>query len=288
MVQATNDLMDVTAQTFATAVLAESEQRPVLVDFWAAWCQPCQMLMPVLAKLVDEYAGKFRLAKVNSDEQQALAAQYGVRSLPTVLCFRHGQPVDQFMGVQPESAIRALLEKYIERPADHIRAQARDKLRAGDADGAILDLQQAIADDPDYHDLKIDLAGAFLQAGDADAAEAQLNLLPMDVHEQDIVKQIRARLVFARSLDRHSDLSTLEQQAQANPADPALLERYAAALMVAGRSAEAMDVYLELMRKHRSYNDNAGHKGLLAAFEVLGPRHALVAQYRKKMVAILY
>lgn len=287
MVQATNDLLDVTAGSFQAEVIDESHRRPVLVDFWAGWCQPCQMLMPVLAKLVTEYAGKFRLAKVNSDEQQGLAAQFGVRSLPTVMCFRNGKPVDQFMGVQPESVIRALLEKYIERPSDRIRAQAMARLQAGDTDGALADLHAALASDPDRHELKVDLAAALLQAGQIDAAEAQLNLLPMDVHEQDAVKQLRARLVFAQSLDG-SDLASLEQKLAENPDDPETIERCAAALMVAGRSQEAMELYLTLMRKFRSYKENAGHKGMLAAFEVLGPRHEWVTQYRKKMVALLY
>jgi putative thioredoxin len=287
MVQATHDLMDVTAGDFDSAVLEESFRRPVLVDFWAAWCGPCQMLMPVLAKLVDEYAGKFRLAKVNSDEQQGLASQFGVRSLPTVMCFRDGKPVDQFMGVQPESAIRAILDKYVERASDPMRKRALEKLESGDASGAAADLQAAVASDPEHHVLKIDLARALLQAGDAEGAEHQLNLLPMDVHEQEAVKQLRARLVFAKTTARE-DLGALEQAVRDNTDDPAAMERLAAAYMVAGRSQEAMALYLKLMQRHRAHNDNAGQRGLLAAFEVLGPRHELVNEYRRKMVSLLY
>lgn len=287
MVQATHDLMDVTAGDFESAVIEESFKRPVLVDFWAAWCGPCQMLMPVLAKLVDEYAGKFRLAKVNSDEQQGLASQFGVRSLPTVMCFRDGKPVDQFMGVQPEPAIRAMLDRYVERASDRIRKQALEKLEAGDASGAVEDLRDAVASDPEHHVLKIDLARALLQAGDTEGAEHQLNLLPMDVHEQEAVKQLRARLVFAKTTAR-DDLGALERAVREDADDPAVMERLAAAYMVAGRSQEAMELYLKLMQRHRAYNDNAGQKGLLAAFEVLGPRHELVNQYRRKMVSLLY
>jgi putative thioredoxin len=287
MVQATNDLLDVTAGDFQSAVIEESSRRPVLVDFWAGWCAPCQMLMPVLAKLVQDYGGRFRLAKVNSDEQQGLASQFGVRSLPTVMCFRNGRPVDQFMGVQPESVIRAMIDKYVERPSDRIRQQALAKLEEGDSTGAVADLRAALAQDPNHHVLKIDLARAMLQAGDAAGAEQQLNLLPMDVHEQDAVKQLRARLVFAKSVNG-GDLQALEQAVRDNAGGPEAMERLAAAYMVAGRSQEAMDIYLTLMQRHRSYKDNAGHKGLLAAFEVLGPRHELVNQYRRKMVSLLY
>jgi putative thioredoxin len=287
MVEATNDLLDVTAGTFEAAVIEESFRRPVLVDFWADWCAPCKMLMPVLAKLIEEYGGKVRLAKVNSDEQQGLASQFGVRSLPTVMCFRHGQPVDQFMGVQPESAIRAIIERHVERPSDRIRAQALAKLESGDADGAVADLRAAVASDPDHHVLKVDLAQALLAAGDAEAAEAQLKLLPMDVHEQEAVKQLLARLVFTKTLNG-AGLASLERAAAENADDPRVLERLAAAYMVAGRSQEALDLYLRLMQRHRSYGNNAGHKGMLAAFEVLGPRHDLVIEYRRKMVSLLY
>jgi len=287
MVQATHDLMDVTAGDFESAVIEESFRRPVLVDFWAAWCGPCQMLMPILAKLVEEFGGKFRLAKVNSDEQQGLAGQFGVRSLPTVMCFRDGKPVDQFMGVQPESNIRAMLEKYIERTSDPLRKRALAKLESGDASGAVEDLKAALEGDPEHHVIKIDLARALLHAGDAEAAEQLLNLLPMDVHEQETVKQLRARLVFAKSGARN-DIAALETALEERPDDPATMEHLAAAYMVAGRSQEALDLYLKLMQRHRTHNDNAGQKGLLAAFEVLGPRHELVSQYRRKMVSLLY
>jgi putative thioredoxin len=287
MVEATNDLLDVTAGTFEAAVIDESFRRPVLVDFWADWCAPCKMLMPVLAKLVAEYGGKVRLAKVNSDEQQGLASQFGVRSLPTVICFRNGQPVDQFMGVQHESAIRAIIERHVERPSDRIREQAQAKLASGDARGAVEDLRAAVESDPDHHVLKIDLARALLDAGDPDAAEAQLKLLPIDVHEQEAVKQLSARLIFAKTLNG-ADLQSLERTASASDENPEALERLAAAYMVAGRSQEALDLYLRLMQRHRNYGNNAGHKGMLAAFEVLGPRHELVNQYRRKMVSLLY
>jgi putative thioredoxin len=287
MAEATNDLLDVTAGTFEAAVIEESFRRPVLVDFWADWCAPCKMLMPVLAKLVEEYRGKVRLAKVNSDEQQGLASRFGVRSLPTVVCFRRGQPVDQFMGVQPESAIRAIIERHVERPSDRIRGQALAKLESGDAEGAVVDLRAAVASDPEHHVLKIDLARALLEAGDPDAAEAQLKLLPIDVHEQEAVKQLSARLVFAKTLNG-TDLESLERAASASEENPEALERLAAAYMVAGRSQEALDLYLRLMQRHRNYGNNAGHKGMLAAFEVLGPRHELVTQYRRKMVSLLY
>lgn len=281
------DQLDVSAASFTREVLEESYRRPVLVDFWADWCGPCKMLMPVLSSLATAYGGRFRLAKVNSDAEQKLAGQFGIRSLPTVMCFRNGQPVDQFMGVQPESVIRAMIDRHVERPSDRIREEANARLMNGDAAGAVEALHRAIALDPQHAPLKIDLAQALLASGDAEAAETELKQLPLDVHEQDSVKQLLAKIVFAKNLDGTS-LASLREEAASHPDDPALLERLAAALMVAGESAEALECYLTLMRRFRNHNDNAGHRGLLAAFEVLGPRHELVNAYRRKMVNLLY
>lgn len=281
------DQLDVSAASFTREVIEESYRRPVLVDFWADWCGPCKMLMPVLSSLAAAYGGGFRLAKVNSDAEQALAGQYGIRSLPTVMCFRNGQPVDQFMGVQPESVIRAMIDRHVERPSDRIREEAQAKLMIGDAAGAVQALREAIAKDPQHSPLKIDLAQALLANGDVESAEMELKQLPLDIHSQDSVKQLLAKIVFAKSLDG-SSLTTLRNEVANHPDDPALLERLAAALMVAGESAEALECYLTLMRRFRKYNDNAGHRGLLAAFEVLGPRHELVNTYRRKMVNLLY
>lgn len=151
-----DDILDVTQENFQQAVLDESHQRPVVVDFWAAWCGPCQQLMPLLQQLATQYAGKFRLAKVNSDEQQALAQQYGVRSLPTVMIFRHGKPADQFMGVQPEPNIRAMIDQYLEKPSDKLIEQAREQAKTGDVDGALATLKAALEEDPDNGDLRIE------------------------------------------------------------------------------------------------------------------------------------
>lgn len=287
MAENTADLLDVTASTFLQAVIEESRLRPVLVDFWADWCGPCKMLMPVLARLVQEYAGKFRVAKVNSDQQQALASQFGVRSLPTVICFRHGKPVDQFMGVQPESAIRAMIDRHVERPSDRLRTQGMARLQGGDAAGAVADLRAALALDPEHAVLKVDLARALVEAGEIAAAEQEIQQLPMDLQTSEAVKQLRARLLFARN-DPGEDLVALEAAAMAPDAAPETLERLAAAYMVSGKTAAAMELYLTLMRKHRHYHDNAGQKGLLAVFEMLGARHELVTQYRRKMVSLLY
>ncbi|WP_024326560.1 thioredoxin [Thioalkalivibrio sp. AKL19] len=282
-----DDILDVTQESFQQAVLDESHLRPVVVDFWAAWCGPCQQLMPLLQQLAAQYAGKFRLAKVNSDEQQALAQQYGVRSLPTVMVFRHGKPVDQFMGVQPEPNIRAMIDKYLEKPSDKLIEKAREQAQAGDTDGAVATLRAALEEDPDSSDLRIELARALAQAGDTDGAEAELGKLPLGQSEKEEARALRARLVFAKAA-AGIDPQAVAQELQEGDPRPEALEQMAAYAMLSGRAEEALGLYLQLMKQHRAYNDGAGQKGLLAAFEVLGNDHPLVGQFRRQMASLLY
>ncbi|HDK37520.1 MAG TPA: thioredoxin, partial [Thiolapillus brandeum] len=142
-------IVEITNDNYQTAVLEQSHKVPVLVDFWASWCQPCQMLMPVLANLAEQYQGKFILAKINTEEQQELAAQFGIRSIPTVKLFRNGDPVDEFAGALPESEIRKFLEKHISRESDAMVDQAEQLLLQGDLENALKLLQQAKQTDPE-------------------------------------------------------------------------------------------------------------------------------------------
>ncbi|WP_018231936.1 thioredoxin [Thioalkalivibrio thiocyanodenitrificans] len=280
-------IIDVTQGNFEQVVLEGSQERPVLVDFWADWCQPCHMLAPVLEKLVQEYEGRVILAKINSDEQQALAASFGVRSLPTVMIFRDRKPVDQFMGVQPESAIRALLSRHLPRDSDTQRDAAREQLEAGDAESALTTLQAAIDSDPDNQAIKIDIARALMALGRADEADDTLKTLPMDLHQDEEVQRLEAQIQFARVAARGEELARLEAETESGD-NPEALHRVAAARILSEDYESALALLLRLMQKHRKYGDDAGHKGLLTAFELLGAQHPLVKEYRRKMVSLLY
>jgi len=280
-------IFDADSDNFHQLVIEASAKVPVLVDFWADWCGPCQSLMPVLAKLADEYAGKFRLVKVNSDTQQALAQQHGVRSLPTVKIFRHGDIVDEFMGALPESAVREYIDRHIERESDALRQQARQQLATGNVDAARELLKQAVKVDPHIADNRIELAAVLAAAGEFDAAEAELDAITTS-EQNDAVSGLRKRIEYARIASRSPDVNTLQQRVAQNADDLDARLALAAHALADSDYAQALQQFLEIMQRDRRFADDAGHKGLLATFTILGNNDPLVQQYRRKMASLLY
>jgi putative thioredoxin len=264
-------------------VLARSREVPVLVDYWAEWCGPCQMQLPVLKKLVEDYAGKFALAKVNTDVQRELAMQHNIRSLPTMRLFRNGEVVEEILGAQPESTLRALLDRYIERASDRVREQARALLAGGDAAGARALLSGARAQEPDSYPLLLDYAEATLAAGNAEEAEQLLQTLPLDVSHEPAALRLRALIDFTRAAGAPEDPATLEAQLAARPGDSELRYRLGAACVLAGRLEPALGHFLHLLQHDRGFRDDAGRKAMLAVFDLLGNEGELVTAYRRRM-----
>lgn len=280
-------ISNVTSADFSEKVLEASRRVPVLVDFWAAWCQPCQMLMPVLQRLVEEYSGALLLAKVDTDAQQALAGQYGVRSLPTVKLFRDGAVVDEFMGVQPESAIRAIVDRHVVRESDHLRERAREATRRGELEEALALLEQALTEDPNSPRVRLDLAQLRATLGNAAGARELLQSLPPDERDKPEVKQLLGRLFFAEQAEDSPGSAELNARLESDPADSAARLQLAALRILGNDYEGGMDQLLELMRRDRNYQDEAGRRGLLSAFELLG-EHELVNRYRRKMFQLLH
>lgn len=280
-------IIDVTAASFEVEVLTRSREVPVLVDFWAAWCGPCQMLMPLLAKLADEYQGKFVLAKVNSDEQQELASRFGVRSLPTVKLFRGGRVVDEFMGVQPEKTIRTLLDRHIPRASDALVAQAVRASQAGRADEALALLQHAVSADPDNDHAKLELARLLIAAARVDDAEAALNSLGAEARQSADATALRARLEFARVVQAARGVEELIRAVAARPTDSQARYELAAHHVAGGRYAAALDQLLEIVRTDRKFSDDAARKAMIAIFNLLGGQGDIVNEYRRKLSMIL-
>jgi putative thioredoxin len=281
-------IFDVDASNFDDVVVGNSHKLPVLVDFWAEWCQPCQVLIPVLHKLAEEMAGQFILAKVNSDEQQELAQRYGVRSLPTVKLFVNGEIVDEFMGVQPESEIVMMLDKYLVRESDNVMAVALQEYQAGNIDAAIEKMREAAKMDPANLRVQLMYARVLAEHEHGEEALQVLNNLTPDKQDDPEVTRLKTQLEFAAQAGATGDMQDLQTRTENNPDDHAAREQLAALYVAMGDYANALEQYLAIMRRDRSYNDDAGRKGMLRIFEMLGNEGPIVAEYRRKMSSLLF
>ncbi|AHF04741.1 thioredoxin [Marichromatium purpuratum 984] len=281
-------VVTVTAENFQSVVIEGSYERPVLVDFWADWCAPCRMLMPLLTGLAERYAGRFLLAKVNTEEEQTLAAQFGVRSLPTVRLYKDGQPVDEFMGALPEGEIREFLDRHIPRASSGLLEQARTSIAEGALEQAAAQLEQARAEDPENN--RIALLEVELRAarGEVTEAEAAIDRLPIELANDPEVNALRGRLRFAAALVDAADEATLRARLEADATDSEARYQLAARAVSQGDHATALELLLELMKRDRGYGEDAGRKGMLAVFDLLGGDGDLVARYRAKMMTALY
>jgi putative thioredoxin len=285
---ASENIVNVTLDTFQTQVIEQSQHVPVLVDYWADWCGPCQMQMPVLQKLVDELDGKFVLAKVNTDEQRELAREHGIRSLPTMRLFRHGEVVEEILGAQTESTLRILLERYIERESDKIRIRAIEAFQQGRQEEALQLLQDARQAEPDNHQLTLDYAGLCLQAGRLEETDRLLLGLPREVRDETEAVQLRALLDFSSAAQDAPPLEELERSVATRPDDMALRYRLGAIYVLNDRMEAALDAFMYILEHDRKFRDDIGRRGLLAVFEILGSESELVQRYRRRMFAALH
>jgi putative thioredoxin len=281
-------IVTLTPENFESVVIDGSFERPVVVDFWADWCAPCRMLMPILAKLAEDYRGAFTLAKLNTEEHQALAAQFGIRSLPTVQLFKDGRPVDQFMGALPEPQVREFIDRHIARASDGLLAQAQGLMAAGDLERARTLINQARSEDPDNARLALAEAQLTAARGELEEARAQLDCLPIELAHDPEVAALRGQLQFAAALQGAPAEAELERRIAADPKDSEARYRLAAYRAVAGDFESALEHLLELVKRDRAYGDDAGRKGMVAVFDLLGGAGDLVARYRARMMTALY
>jgi putative thioredoxin len=287
MVNGSANIAEIDRASFEQLVLAKSREVPVVADFWAAWCGPCQMLMPMLAKLAEEYAGRFFLAKINTDVERELAAEYGIRSLPTVKIFKNGKVVDEFMGVQPEPAIREMIDRHLPKPSDALIDQATSSRDSGDTARARALLEQAVAEDPTHDRGRLELAGLLIDLGELDAAELALGQLTVASIDDPGAQAMGARLKLARVAADPRSRAELEQQVAAHPEDCEARFSLAGKQVIDKHYEAAMDNLLEIVRRDRGFRDDGARKELLSVFSLLGSDHPLVRKYRGKLAVAI-
>ncbi|MDJ0881957.1 MAG: co-chaperone YbbN [Gammaproteobacteria bacterium] len=279
---------NVTAEDFQSLVIENSFKQPVLVDFWAEWCNPCQVLIPILTKLADEYNGAFILAKVNSDEQGELAAQAGVRSLPTVKLFVDGQIVDEFMGALPEPEVKKFLDQHIQSESDVVLNDAMLAYQEGREQDALDMLNAALAHDPQNAKLKINIAKLVANQGDLQSARALAETLNDEEKQQPEAKELITQLKLAQQLQEAGDPNEIEQKLKDNPDDLDALYQMSNIQTASGNYEAAIQMLMKIMQKDRSFKDDAGRKGLIDIFDMLGSDNPLVQTYRRKMFTLLH
>ena len=280
-------VFDAVTETFEAEVLQKSLQTPVLVDFWATWCGPCKTLGPILEKLAGEYHGSFVLAKVDVDKEQEIAAAFQIRSVPTVFLVKGGQIVDGFPGAVPESQIREFLKQHGVEPGEAApEAQATEDAPL-DPHAEVLALRKAIETEPEKAELKLDLALALLKTGAASEAETLLDALPANLSTDDRAIRAHARLGFISLLKDAPPTEVLDAAIAANPDDLRARHLLGVQQLMAGKSQAALDQFLEMLRRDRSYQDNLPKKSLIDAFRVIEDED-LVSQYRRKMASLLF
>ena len=276
---------DVTLQDFQEKVGEACMQVPVVVDFWAPWCAPCQTLKPMLEKLAEEYKGRFLLAKINSDENPEIAQHFGVRSIPSVKVLYQGQLVDEFNGALPESQVREFLDRIALPGGDaDLRSEAAQLVTAGQLDAALSLLVEATRQSPEDEAIRLDAIDVLIQLGRTE--EAQQLLAGEYKTEADRANALRARLALAAGA---ADTAPLEARLATNPDDHATRLELSAAYAAQSRFAEALEAALEVVRRDRFFNEGAGRKALLQLFEALAGEQYddLVRDYRRKLSATL-
>ncbi|UCO98837.1 thioredoxin [Metapseudomonas lalkuanensis] len=283
-------IFDTTGADFDQAVIQNSFHKPVLVDFWADWCAPCKALMPLLAQIAESYQGELLLAKVNCDIEQDIVMRFGIRSLPTVVLFKDGQPVDGFAGAQPESAIRAMLEPHVQMPATP-QGNLLDAAQAAFSEGRISEaenlLKQLLTEDNTNAAGLILYARCLAERGELGEAETVLNAVKSDEHKQAIAGA-RAQLTFLRQAADLPEVADLKSRLAQDAGDDEAVYQLAIQQLSRQQYEPALDSLLKLFVRNRGYEGGLPHKTLLQVFDLLGNDHPLVTTYRRKLYNAIY
>jgi putative thioredoxin len=285
-------IKDSSTAGFKADVLDASRQLPVIVDFWAPWCGPCKQLTPIIEKVVKSFGGKVRLVKINIDEHPAIAGQLRVQSIPTVYAFRDGRPIDGFAGAQPESAVKAFVERLLgdEAGADLAEAvaEAGKLLEAGDIQTAAEIYAAVLKEDRENLEALAGLAKCYLQTGDVGRAEQTIGLAPPEKQSAQVIASVRAAIELAKRGAAPDETEQLKAKVAANPADHQSRIDLAMALAAAGDKEAAVTELLESFRRDKNWNEQAARKQLVQLFEAWGPKDPATLDGRRRLSSMLF
>ena len=285
-------IKDTTTAGFRQDVIAESAKQPVLVDFWAPWCGPCKQLTPVIEKAVKAAGGKVKLVKMNIDEHPQIPGQLGIQSIPAVIAFTKGQPVDGFMGALPESQVKAFIERLVgpvgPSAAEDMLAEAAELAAQGDAAGAAELYAAVLAQEPDNVAAIAALAKLHLDLGDLDGAKRFLTMAPKGKENDPAIAGARAAIELAAQAASLGDVGELMRRVEADPRDHQARFDLAVALNARNKRDEAVDALLEIVRRDRTWNEDGARKQLVQFFEAWGPMDPATVAGRKRLSSVLF
>ncbi len=279
-------IFEATSENFQQQVIEASHQQPVLVDFWATWCNPCKILLPILTQLAQAYQGKFLLAKVDTEQQRSLAEQFAIRSIPHVMLFKDGEMVDSFSGALPESEIRLFIDNYLPGVADDLLSQARSAYQSAENSKATALVEQAIKEMPESVRIIAQACGLLIDNGDFQLAAQHLEHLPINLQTDAKIAPLLARLSFVEQIEGLSK-EQLEQLKSKQPESQEERFQLAAYQVLKGEIEQAMESLLEIIKQDPKFREGAARKRMLKIFEILGNSGELVHKYRMQMAKYL-
>ena len=281
------NVIDITLDNAQQYVIDESFKRPVLVDFWADWCGPCKTLMPLLEKLADEYNGDFLLARINADEQQMLASQFQVRSLPTVMLIKDGQPLDGFTGAQSEVQVRQMLEQHLPKAWERDLQQAQAMLEAGQYGEALPVLQRVYEESGRNPQIACMVAHAQVELNRLEEAETTLSNVKL-ADQDTLYEQVKAKIELKKQAAKTPEIESLEQALEADPDNLEMRYKLAVQYNQEGYQKPALELLIEVLRKDLGYADGAARKTLTDIIAALGKGDPLAIEYQRKLFTLLY
>ncbi|KEQ16673.1 tetratricopeptide repeat protein [Endozoicomonas numazuensis] len=281
------NIVDLTEENVREVLIEQSTQRPVLLDIWAEWCEPCKSQLPVLASLVENYQGKFLLAKLDADQPlgQQLMAQLGVRSVPTLVFFHQGQPVQVLSGLQTEAALREVLDPLTMSPVERIKLQVDQLIEQGQHEQALMLLQQILQEEPENHALQVLQVNLLLELGRIEDAKTLIAALPADTVG---IAQPKAKLAFYEMVAEAPQVAELEARLHDDENDHEARYQLAVRQVIADETEQALENLLLIVRRDRTFREDGARLLMLKVFDQLGAGHPLAKRYRGKLFGLMH